>query len=154
LQSSSDEIGLADHAADGEPEGNLPRSFAAVPALANLASIVTSLQGSPLAPRQAEPEVVLPGHAPLPPPSEPSAAHRADEAMPSQSAWDGPAANGHSRLVRHKVYAAGLGLIIGLALVAAGLWRLAGPIGSSHGSDARAIVPIGDKPANLFEGAT
>jgi hypothetical protein len=155
LQSSSDEIGLADHAGDGEAEGNLPQSFAAVPALANLASIVTSLQGSPLPPLPTEPEFVLPDHAPpspLPPPSEPCAAPSGDETLPSQLAWQRPASSGHSRLVRHKVYAAGLGLSIGLALVAAGLWRLAGSVGSSHRSNVRAIVPMGDKPANLEEG--
>jgi len=157
LQASSDQIGLADHAEDGKPEGHLPRSFAAVPALANLASIVTSLQGSPLPPLRTEPEVVLPGHAPPPPPpppSAPSAARRGDETMPSQSAWQGPASDGHSRSVRHKVCAAGLGLIIGLALVAAGLWRLVGSVGSVGSSDrshVRAIVGDGaasavDKP--------
>jgi len=156
LQTTSEETGLADRAANGEPGGNLPQSVAAVPALANLASIVTSLQGSPLPPLQAELEVVLPGHAPpppLPPPSEASATPWGDETMPSQSARARPPSDRHSWLVRHKVYAAGLGLIVGLALVAAGLWRLTGWVGSSHRSEVRETVPKDDKPANLGEGA-
>src|SRR5215813_3808694 len=122
---SEDAIGLADHAADGEPGGNLPRSFAAIPALASLASIVTSLQGDPLPQLRAEPEVGLPRHAlpapPLLPASEASGTPRGDEPRPSQSAAAGPVSDGHSGLVRRKVYAAGLGLIIGLVLVAGGL---------------------------------
>src|SRR5215467_5711026 len=144
LQTTSEETGLADRAANGEPGGNLPQSVAAVPALAKLASIVTSLQGSPLPPLQAELEVVLPGHAPpppLPPPSEASATPWGDETMPSQSARARPPSDRHSWLVRHKVYAAGLGLIVGLALVAAGLWRLTGWVGSSHRSEVRETVP-------------
>src|SRR5215471_15944174 len=54
---SADVIGRADHLADGEPGGNPTRSFAPIPALATLASIVTSLQGDPLPQLRAEPEV-------------------------------------------------------------------------------------------------
>src|SRR5262249_59835836 len=111
---SEDASGLADHAADGEPGGNLPRSFAAIPALASLASIVTSLQGDPLPQLRAEPEVGLPRHAlpapPLLPASEASGTPRGDEPRPSQSAAAGPVSDGHKGVVRRKGYAAGLGL--------------------------------------------
>jgi hypothetical protein len=54
-------------------------------------------------------------------------------------------------LVRHKVYAAGLGVIIGLALVAAGLWRLAGSVGSSDSSNVRAIVGEGGEKSSAVD---
>jgi hypothetical protein len=62
LRSDLDAIGSAEHNAHGGPRGNLPASLAAIPALANFAFIVTSLQGNPLPPRRAEPEAVQPGH--------------------------------------------------------------------------------------------
>ena len=46
LRLDTDAIGLADHEAEGQP-GGIPRSVAAIPALADLASIVTSLQDNP-----------------------------------------------------------------------------------------------------------
>jgi hypothetical protein len=145
---SDDEIGR-------ESGGNLPRGFAAIPALADLASIVTSLQGDPLPPVRAEPEVVPPGHVrpapPLPPAGEASATRGGDEPRPSPPAWRAPASDGQNGLVRKKVYAAGLGLSIGLALVAAGLLWLAGWVGASHRSELRETVPIDEKPANLGE---
>jgi hypothetical protein len=157
LKSDSDEVGLADPAAEGEARGHLARSFAAVPALANLASIVTSLQASPLPPLRAEPEVVLPGNAPpvppLPPASEASATRRGDAPVPSLSARQGTASEEQSGWVRQRVYAGGLGLIIGLALIAAGLLWLAGQVGSSRKSEVHEAAPIDEEPANLGEGA-
>ena len=154
---SDDAIGLADHAADGEPGGNLARSFAAIPALADLALLVTSLQANPLPPLRAEPEVAPPGHLPPAPPltpaSEAPATRRSEEPMPSPPAWHAPASDGPNGLVRQKVYAAGLGLTIGLALVAGGLVWLAGWVGSSRRSEVRETVPIDENPANLEEAA-
>ena len=152
---SDDEVGLADPAADGEPGGNLPRSFAAIPALAHLACIVTSLQGNPLPLPRAEPEVVPPGHVPPAPPLTPAgeapATRRGEEPMPSPPAWHAPASDGQNGWVRQKVYAAGFGLIIGLALIAAGLVWLAGWVGSSPRSEVNQTGPIDEKPANLEE---
>lgn len=151
LTSDAEAKGVVDHAADGEPGGSLPRSFAAIPALANLASIVTSLQGNSLPPLRAAAEVVLLGHAPppLPPASEASPTRQADEPIPCPSAPHGTAPDGQDRSFRQKVYAAGFGLIIGLALVAAGLWW----VGSSYPSQVRQAAPIGEKPPTLGEGA-
>jgi hypothetical protein len=150
LTSAAEAMGVADPAADGELGGNLARSFAAMPGLANLASIVTSLQGNPLPPLRAEAEVALAGHVPPPRPqaSEASPTHQVDEPMTSPSAGHA-APDGQNRSLRQKVFAAGLGLIIGLALVAAGLlW-----VGSSYRSQVREAALIGDKPPNLGEGA-
>lgn len=151
LTSDAEAMGVADPAADGALGGNLPRSFAAIPGLANLASIVTSLQGNPLPLLRAEAEVALAGHAPppLPQASEASPTHQGDEPMPSPSARHATAPGGQNRSLRQKVFAAGLGLIIGLALVAAGLlW-----VGSSYRSQVHEAAPISDRPPNLGEGA-
>jgi hypothetical protein len=152
---SQDAIGVADHVADGEPGGNLTPSFAAIPALASLASIVTSLQGDPLPQLRAEPEVGLPGNAPpaspLLPAGEASGTPRGDEPRPSQSASAGSISDGRSGFVRRRVYAAGLGLIIGLALVAGGLLWLAGWIDPSLRSQVRETGPMDEKAANLGE---
>jgi hypothetical protein len=152
LKTASDE----DRAARGDAGGQLPRSFAAVPALANLASIVTSLQTSPPPPLRG-PEVVLSGNVPPVPPlspgSEASATRQGDAPVPSPSARHGTPSDGQSGWVRQRVYAAGLGLLIGLALIAAGLAWLAGWVGSSHRSEVREAASIDEEPANLGEGA-
>jgi hypothetical protein len=159
LKSDSDAVGLADPAAEGAARGHLPRSFAAVPALANLASIVTSLQADPPPPPpvRAEAEVVLPGDRPPVPPlapaSEASPTRRGDEPVGSLSVKHAAASEEQSGWVRQRVYAAGLGLIIGLTLMASGLLWLAGQVGSSHKSEVRKAAPTGEEPANFGEGA-
>jgi hypothetical protein len=154
LTGDADAMGVADHADDGKPQGDLPESFAAISALANLASIVTSLQGNPLPPPRAEAEIVLPGQAPppLPATSEGSRTDQGDQPIPGASARHGTASDGQNRLVRQKTYAVGLGLIVGLALIAAGLW-LAGRAGLSYRSQVREALPMRETPPKLGEGA-
>jgi hypothetical protein len=156
LKSDSDAIGLADHAAEVEPGGDLPQSFASIPAMAILASIVASLQGTPLPPLQAAPEGEA-GPAPSPPllpsASEAPGTHQAQASGPSLSASHRTDPDAHNQLFRQKVYAAGLGLIVGLVLVAAGLLWLAGSVGPSQRSEVHQIIPIGQNPANPEEGA-
>jgi hypothetical protein len=69
-------------------------------------------------------------------------------------AWHGPASDEKNQLVHQNLYAAGLGLIIGLALVVAGLVWLAGWVGTFPTSEVRKSVAISEKPAKFREAAT
>ena len=66
LKSDSAKTGPADHDWQDDPGGDLLQGVAGVPALASLASIVTTLQRNPLPPLRPGHATLLPALAPAP----------------------------------------------------------------------------------------
>jgi hypothetical protein len=119
LKSDTATTRLAEANAQDRPGGDPSQSVPAVAALASLASIVATLQRDPLPP-------LRPGHAshvpaPQPAPTSQSVAEKR-ESRPASSYGD--------RGLRQQTLAAALGLIAGLAAVAATLLWLGGWLGA------------------------
>jgi hypothetical protein len=150
LKSDSPKAGSADHNSQDGSGGDLPQDVAGIPALANLASIATTLQRNPLPPLRIGHATALPAPASAPTLS-PSSAD--DEAIPSLSAWHGPTSDDQDQWAGRQLYAAGLGLLAGLALVAGTLLWLGGWFDTSYRPKVREPAPTIEKPARIGEGA-
>lgn len=146
---------LADHTPYHEPGCDLQKRAAGVAALENLASIVTSLQSNPLPPLRTARATAFPSAAPVPapPPIGEALGGQDDEAMPSLSTWHGSAIGDQDRQTGRQLFAAGLGLLAGLALVAMTLLWLGGWFHASPRSKALQLAPASEEPARRGEGA-
>ena len=121
--------------AEGDPAASMP----AIPALADLASIVSTLE-------QVSPPARAPDRAawrPSPAPAEQDSTSVPDEeAMPALSTWRGPpVARSEDGWIGQNVRAAALGMLAGLAAVAAAILWLGGWLDRSHAPDAHLPSP-------------
>jgi hypothetical protein len=155
LNAASPETRLADDHGNDRPGDELPQGVAGIPALAEFASIVTAFEHNPLPPFRAAPAAVLPhlARTSIAPPNnkQPQASH-AEEPMPSRSAWQ--ASGDKDRQAGRQLYAAGLGLLAGLALVVAALLWLGGWLDAQRRSKLREPAAATEKSARLGDGAT
>jgi hypothetical protein len=123
--------------------------------LENLASIVTSLQSDPSPPLRSGHETSFAAAASVltASPNKEEGEGQGDEAVPSLSTWHSSASSDPDRLIGRQLYAAGLGLLCGLALVATALLWLGGWFDASRGSKVPQPAPAIEKPARLAEDA-